>query len=387
MEHTSNTTVKAIRICYGEAVTVLPMTAANAAERASGLDCKILMCLCADADARKGDPAALSAFADRIGCTGSEVERAISYWCDAGVIARVDAEVSTGTVPALEGASKKRGGRPKKQTPEEIVSEELKRREVAMGSDVISATETEDLPHDTEEKKKKVRPADVLPNYTMEELSDLLEKRKHLSLFIDECQRAYGKMFNMREIAKVIAFLDYLSLDEEYVLMLFKYFGEKPESERKSVHYVERMAFTLTDNGITQVAALQAHLDTLKKVQENESKIRSIFGIGERAFTAKERAAVMRWIGEFSCTMELIELAYERTVHATNKPSILYAAKILERWHGEGLKTPADVETAEAPRTGNGNFETNDFFEAALKNAYGEDYVPPSGTKGNGTPS
>ena len=108
MDHTSNKTAKAIRICYGEAVTVLPMAAANAAERASGLDCKILMFLCADSDARSGNPAALSAFAERIGCTSAEVERAISYWCDAGVIARVDAEVSESAAASLESASKKR---------------------------------------------------------------------------------------------------------------------------------------------------------------------------------------------------------------------------------------------------------------------------------------
>ena len=37
-----------IRIQYGDCVTVLPLAAADAVGRAGGLDCKILMLLCAD---------------------------------------------------------------------------------------------------------------------------------------------------------------------------------------------------------------------------------------------------------------------------------------------------------------------------------------------------
>ncbi|MBR2907989.1 MAG: DnaD domain protein [Clostridia bacterium] len=368
----NHTASRRLRILYGDEVTVLPLAAADAAARASGLDCKILWCLAADPAAREGGAEALSAFAERIGHSLDEVECAIAYWRGAGVIDLIPSE----------GASKRKAGRPRKQTPEEIVSEEKgKRAEAAIERREAMTEEMSAESPSTQEanaaRGKKLRKADELPNYTMTELSELLEKRKNLSLFLDECQRAYGKMFNPRDIGKVIGMIDHLALSEEYVLTLLHYFGEMPEEERKTLHYVERMAFSLTDDGITDPSALREHLERLRMLRSNEGQIRTIFGMGARAFTAKEKKAVMLWLGEYGCSMELIRLAYERTVNATGKPSIPYASKILERWYREGLSTPEAVEAAERKSEGiasEENFNTDDFFEAALRRSYGEAY-------------
>lgn len=369
----NNEELRRIRILYGDEVTVLPLAAADAAERASGIDCKILMCLAADPAVKLGTTEAIAAFANRIGCDTIEVDRAIAYWRGAGVIEYTPAKAE----------SKKKLGRKKKQTPEEIIAEELEKRGASLGTQAEPEPETEQrtasepAAQKTEMPEKKVRRASVLPNYTTTELADLLEKRKNLSLFLDECQRAYGKMFNPMDINKVLGLVDYLSLSEEYVLTLLRYFGEMPESERKPLHYVERMAFSLYDDGITDLATLSAHLERLNMLKTNEGQIRSIFGMGTRAFSAKEKKEVLLWLGEYGCSMELIRLAYEKTVNATSKPSIPYASKILERWYREGLKTPEEVEASEqssAVPSEKGNFDTDDFFEAALRRSYGDAY-------------
>ena len=359
-----------IRILYGDAVTVLPLKAADAAEGASGLDCKILMLISADPSLRVGGDDTWNALAEKLGIERSDVDSAISYWRGAGVLAYGD---------------RKKAGRPKKQTAEQIVEAEKQKREAEMPPAVPVKETAEIEPAPTE---KKIRRADELPNYTLEELTALLESRKQLSLFLDECQRAYGKMFNPREVSKVVGLIDYLTLDEEYVLTLLRYFGEKPEEERKPIHYIEKMAFSLYDKGITQREALSEHLETLDLLQSNEGQIRTIFGIGARAFTAKEKQAVLRWLGEFGCSMDLIRLAYERTIHATSKPSVMYASKILERWHSEGLKTPEAVEASEhkTDEPQSGNFDTEDFFEAALRRSYGDTYGKPDSDPKTGNP-
>jgi DNA replication protein DnaD len=86
--------------------------------------------------------------------------------------------------------------------------------------------------------------------------------------------------------------------------------------------------------------------------------------------------------------MDLIRLAYERTIHATSKPSVMYASKILERWHTEGLKTPEAVEASEhkTDEPQSGNFDTEDFFEAALRRSYGDTYGKPDADPKTGTP-
>ena len=210
-----------IRIQYGDGVTVLPLAAAEAVGRASGLDCKILMLLCADPALRENGSIAAEILAERAGCDKAEVERALAYFNGAGVLQYT---------PHKENAVKK----PKKDTK-------------AVVRPIVEPKVEDNLA----QSEKKLQRADEIPNYSIEELAGLLEQRRGLSLFVDECQRAYGKMFNPRDINVILGMIDYLALSEEYVLILLRYFGELPEEERKSVHYIERMAISLVNDGVT----------------------------------------------------------------------------------------------------------------------------------------
>lgn len=346
-----------IRIQYGDGVTVLPLAAAEAVGRASGMECKILMLLCAD-PALKENCANISAvLAERAGCAEAEVERALAYFAGAGVL-----QYS----PRKDKATKKT----KTEVKAEIQKAEPQTTQPAV------------------QNEKKLQRADEIPNYSIEELAGLLEQRRGLSLFVDECQRAYGKMFNPRDINVILGMIDYLALSEEYVLILLRYFGELPEEERKPLHYIERMAISLVNDGVTDAPALLNHLEQLTLLRSHQGRIREIFGMGTRAFTAKEKKSIMTWLGEYGVDIELIRMAYERTVNATGKPSVPYASKIIERWYSEGIKTVEDLERAEhdkAESMPGGNFETNDFFEAALMRSYGESMtIPRSGNDGGG---
>jgi DnaD/phage-associated family protein len=90
------------------------------------------------------------------------------------------------------------------------------------------------------------------------------------------------------------------------------------------------------------------------------------------------------WLFEHKVDVEVVRLAYERTVDAIGKASIPYANSIIERWASEKLLTSEAILAAEAehakqnatqPTPGN-SFDTNDFFDAALQRSFGEDYVP-----------
>lgn len=67
----------------------------------------------------------------------------------------------------------------------------------------------------------------------------------------------------------------------------------------------------------------------------------------------------------------LIERAYEITVTNTGKASMAYANKVLMNWLDAGYTSIEDVERAaqeyRQQSTDAGSFETNEFFEAALR--------------------
>ena len=143
---------------------------------------------------------------------------------------------------------------------------------------------------------------------------------------------------------------------------------------KKSLHYVEKTAFGLYDAGITTGDQLAEELRRREAAAEAEGKIRSLFGMGERAFTTKEKKFISAWINELGYSMEIIQRAYEIAADATGKSSMPYANSVLERWNAAGLRTLEDIEASyekgDAPKEG--SFDTDSFFDAAVKRALGD---------------
>ena len=212
-----------------------------------------------------------------------------------------------------------------------------------------------------------------LPHYNTDEAAKYLESHPAASNLIDCCQQELGKIFNTSEAEIVIGLLDYLSLDPEYILLLFAHSAKRG---MKSLRYIEKMAITLHDAGIVTYDQLDLHLKKADRVGQVEYALRDLFGIGKRALIKREREAFFRWVAEWEMPLDVITRAYEITVGSTKEPSVPYTNAILEKWHAKGLTTLEAVEEEEAQRTPSsgksamGNFDTDDFFEAALRRSY-----------------
>lgn len=228
--------------------------------------------------------------------------------------------------------------------------------------------------------KKPLQRADELPVYNMEELSALMEKRTSLRILLDACQNIFGKMFNPHEINILFGLVDYLKLDEEYILILL---AHCKRMEMKSFRQVERYAISLMDRGITTSEELESRLQEIEAAHELEGAVRRMFGLKSRALTAKEKKAVEAWTS-YGYDEEIIGKAYELTVNATGNASVPYANSILERWHSIGLKTAEEIdrklEEERAEKEGKtalgSSFQINDFFEAALKKSFQDSQEP-----------
>ena len=232
-------------------------------------------------------------------------------------------------------------------------------------------------PVDTEpdnKSKKKLEGADTPPNYTSEEINKVFSEHSELRSLLVLCQNTLGRVFNTVESNTVLVLRDYLKLAPEYILSLMAYCAEKGKT---SLKYIEKMAFTLHGKGIDTPLALEEHLRRKEQFESGEWGLRNMFGIGSRALTAKEHAAFTRWIIDWSLDSELIRHAYELTVNAIREPSVPYADKILENWHIAGYKTPADIPASEKPAAKSerqmGSFDTDEFFEAALRRSFTEE--------------
>lgn len=316
-----------IKLNYGNSIVALPSTILSYIDKAKKFDLKVLFLLADSEKYRNGKY--ISNIAKELSAEEHDVENSIAFWNGTGIIS-------------------------------------------LSGNDSIKV---EDKPVLKEENKapKRVKVTE-LPQYTSAELNELLKHHNQIVGLVDECQNILGKIFTASDIKVLMGLVDYLGLDNDYILVLMHYAARK---EMKSMRYIEKIAVSCLDDGYTDAAVLQNALCAREEKEAFEYKVKNIFGAGDRKLSSKEKKCVDAWITTYQFAIEIIEKAYDITISATNKPSIPYAHAILERWHNEGLKNIDDINAAldkrELEKGGEGSsFDIDEFFNAALDRSYAD---------------
>ena len=318
-----------IDINYGNSVSVLPNSVLAYLDKAKKFDIKVLLLIASSDKYRMGKYEQL--IADELGCEVADVANSISFWNGTGVLSLAD------------------------------------------GAEITKPTsKNEKIAETNVPKRAKVS---ELPQYTSAELNALLQKHNNVVGLIDECQNVLGKIFTAADIKVLMGFVDYLGLDNDYILVLMHYAAR---NDMKSLRYIEKIAISCIDDGFIDAKVLQEALYAREEKAQIETKIKNIFGLGARKLTSKEQKQVDAWVSTYNYDLEVIEKAYEITVGATNKPSLHYANAILEKWFAEGIKNIDDVNALLVAReqekvTEGSSFDVDDFFAAALKRSYSEE--------------
>lgn len=304
----------------------IPENLAELLSNADEQDMRILIALMMAAD-ENGEVNAEFSLSDTLGLEKPEVDASLKFWRGAGVISSTKSGTKSAK-PKAEQTSAHRGGAVEKSTG-------------------------------------------VSP-YATDELAALFEKRRVTAQFIDEAQRVVGRTFNSYDTGIVAGLVDQLGFEEEAVLAMLAYVTR---IGKKGLRYSEKLALSFYDEGITTAAAVVERIALIEHSSEVISKIKQLFGIGARELSKTEKALFEKWTQKFGYGIEVIRVAYDITVDATQKPLPKYADAILEKWHAEGLRTEDEVlafekkskQEREGTSGGDKSYELDDFFEAALK--------------------
>lgn len=369
-----------IKIKYDTSVVVLPGRVTEVMNRASMVDLKVMVALCANPTlcTRYGEEGWTSLVAEAADCESSLAEAAIAFWRGAGIIdIKADKPRKSDKKKAVAEADAEAVPPPPAEAPK-----------------AAEAVEAQITPP----AKTKPAPQNELPRYTTDQLAALLEERKETADFLHECQRIWGKIFNTMEVNIILGLVDYLGLEWDYVLSLLAYCAGTQERRgiHKSMRYVETTAFGFYDEGIRDISALNEKIRRMELMAEAEGKLRTLFGMGSRALTPKEKKCFSTWLYDYQYGIDMIRVAYDVTVDAKGTPNISYMNSVLSNWNRDGIRTPEEVQTAQeahkraqatdgkskskgkgtVPATGHeaSSFDTDDFFAAAVRRNFGEDF-------------
>ena len=349
--------------------------------------------------------------ADALELTIKDVERAITYWCKSGILIEKEeniAKIGSGddfeeilltknlpTKEELEEARRILNAAnelyKRKENQENIIAEVNTAKEDIKEQAEISDKNSDENTNQTdgetqaeppdqmrEEEVKEEKPK--LPDRSLVDLPKLKGDEDFQELVF--CVQTYiEKIFTPTDTEKLAYLYDVVGMSKD----LLEYIAElSVQKGNKNINYIERVALSLHEKGITTVEA--AKEDNIKFYNENKAVLKA-FGIYDRVLAPVESRYVKKWFDEFGFSTEIVVEAISRTVLNTSSQSFSYADGILTRWHNNNVRTVSDIKAQDekhdervknAPKPANtsskskfNNFEQrNDSIESDMQNKF-----------------
>lgn len=182
------------------------------------------------------------------------------------------------------------------------------------------------------------------PSYTMAEIDGVAAKNKAISGLFYQAETVLQKVLTQSDMEMLYSFVDWLGLPVEVITMLLSYGAKRGKTGRR---YLETVAIDWAERGIDTFEAAEAHVMELEERDTIERKICGMLGIYDRALTATEKKYIKQWAETSGLSLDLIPVAYDRTVSRTGKLTWNYMNKILLSWAEEGITTQSQVEESE----------------------------------------
>ena len=217
-------------------------------------------------------------------------------------------------------------------------------------------------------KKKTIVPDRSQYNISPSEIAEKIESSEKMKDFFITAESIFGEPMNHTQQRSFIHLLEYLDISAEVLLMIIAY---AVKSSKKSVKYIEKVAYDFMDRGINTLELAQKEIKILEEKNSYIGKIKSIFGINTN-FSTKQKNIVNDWLKK-SVDIEMVKCAFDVTIDHGMGANIPYANGILKNWENDGITTPEQVikeNKKQLKPIGDYSFDIKDLMSMA--NNFGE---------------
>lgn len=249
-----------------------------------------------------------------------EIDDAMLYWIEAGLVLK-DGE----SAPVAPVAPKTEVFRA--QTVEKPVSP---------------------APVDAEPQPKPSKPVLVKPS--IKDIARRMGESENVRSMYAEAQEIFGRTLGYDVQSSLLIMHDHYGLPVEVILMICNY--AKTVGKQGSLAYIMKTGAEWADSGIDSFEKASEKIARLENANRLWADFRQITGVENPRPTAKQTEYLEIWVNNYGFGIDIISLAYERTVEKKGSISYGYMNGILRSWHESGHKTPDDVYNAEAEFAG-----------------------------------
>ena len=166
---------------------------------------------------------------------------------------------------------------------------------------------------------------------------DQFRAQKEIRSLLFIAEQYLGKTLTHAEMDAITYFYDTLHMSADLIEYLLE---SCVESGHKSMHYIQKVAFSWAEAGIETVAQAK---EESRLYSRSCYTVLNAFGIKNRGPAASELDYIRKWSEEYAFAPDIIEEACRRTIMATHQPSFEYADSILKKWHERDIRSLNDV--------------------------------------------
>ena len=219
---------------------------------------------------------------------------------------------------------------------------------------------------DDHENTKQNQPDNTKIGPTRLQPKDITEKLKSEAglkdLFVN-AEQSLGRLLKHSDHIVLIYLRDYLGFDDQSIILILSHCRDLGKT---SPGYYETVGKSLFEKGCTDFHAIEEEFMRLGELHSFESKVKHDFGIDIK-LSQKQSKLISSW-KDMGFGIEMISLAREKCVDATNKLSFPYIDKILKSWNEKGIKDVASAMNEQKPETSSKerSFDIDEFDQFTL---------------------
>lgn len=164
------------------------------------------------------------------------------------------------------------------------------------------------------------------------EIAERIESSEDVAFLFESAEGCLKRVLTFDDQRTILWFYDHLGMSADIITMLIAYCCS---IERTTMGYIEKIAVDWHEKNITTHEQAENEILLMQKKFSFEGRVQSRLRLQSK-LTASQKKYIGDW-AMWDMDIDMVELAYDKTVDATGKPSFNYMNKILQKWHDNGI--------------------------------------------------
>lgn len=192
------------------------------------------------------------------------------------------------------------------------------------------------------------------PEYTAQDIVGRAAADTAFTDVVKEAEKALGRVLSSNDLRLLFGIYDHLGLPADVIMLLIHHCIEEYQERNgagrlPAVRYIEKEGWHWAEREILTLDAAEEHIRREKEKRSEAERLKAMFQIRDRAFTASERRYIDEWLA-LGFSADALAVAYDRTVLNTGKLAWKYMDSIVRSWAERKLFTPAEIEAGDPRR-------------------------------------